>query len=167
MDNDASYPNSTYNPDEVQSNLTEDDYVLLESFAVNTQVYTPYGFETKSNWKARVDMALAARKNFDINVMAVCMIDDTHASGQALFTFAYTSAVLVALDGFGSANKSYGSTTAATKYWTRPDISNLGEYWEDEPSIAEDGNKYIRYLADGKLTVDFTSGSETSCIEQA
>ena len=50
-DNDTSYPNTTWNPSLLESNLTNNDWVLLESFPINTTSYTSTGgYQSKSDW---------------------------------------------------------------------------------------------------------------------
>ena len=41
--NDPTYPNSTFNPGLVASNLTEEDWYLLESYPCNTGSFYRYG----------------------------------------------------------------------------------------------------------------------------
>ena len=165
IDEDLSYVNSTYNSDLVQSNLLSTDYALLESFAINTDSYTSSsGYENKTQWEARVEMAVATRLNFPINVVGSGIINDSNSSGSSMYSFGYTAAVMASLDGFGISDSLYGASSAKGKYYTRNDISNLGPYYMLDPSIVADGNKFLRYLDDGKLEIDFTSGQESYSI---
>lgn len=162
VDNDASYPNTTYNSDELSSNLEDSDYILLESLAVNTDSYAN-DYEAHATWRARLEKAIEKRVDYSINLAACCIINDSHADGADLFSFAYISALMGAVDVFGSSSTSYGAGTAASNYWTRPDVD---EYWEEEPEIVLEGTcKYLRYLNNTKFVLDFTSSSEDSAIE--
>ncbi len=70
--NDASYPNSTWNAGLSASNLTSDDWYLLESFPINTTAFSGAGgYESKTDWKARGDKAVSHRNTYGINIAGV------------------------------------------------------------------------------------------------
>ena len=157
-DNDTSYPNTTWNPDLVNSNLTSDDWYLLESFAItSTETY-----ESMSQWDSRGQKI----KEEDINVAAVSVIADGKSDGAARFDFIYVSALMWQLDAVGSSDTGYGATNSKSQMWSRPDVSRLEEEWEDPVnSLPSNGNETYRYLNYGKLTLDFTSTSESATID--
>lgn len=167
--NDPSYPNTTWNPSLNQSNLTQNDWALLESFGINTLVYTGTGgYEGKTNWLARGTKAVIHRYNYGINIAGVGVIDNGNANGQDLFQFGYVSACMWALECFGTSDSYYGSSSAMVDWWTRPSVSNLGKIWKLVPNISLSGlssDVYFRYFKHGRLKLDFTSSSEDSVIE--
>jgi hypothetical protein len=71
------------------------------------------------------------------------------------------------LDGFGSSDTSYGSGSATVKWWTKPDRSNIGVIWSENPVVkvhAGDSDVYIRFIEFAKLLVDFSTGAQLSSI---
>jgi hypothetical protein len=167
-ENDASYPNTTYNSSSTGSNLTENDYALLESFPINTTAYSGNnGYESKTDWLARGEKAVGLRNSFNINLVGSGIISDGHGSETNLFKFGFISALMFALEGFGTSDTSYGSGSAKTKYITRPDVSGVDNIYTIEPTIADhptDTDLYLRYVDNAKLELDFSSGSQSSTI---
>lgn len=169
-DNDPTYPNTTYNPTEVESNLTSSDYYLLESFAVNTLVYTastPVGYEPIADYQYRVAAMCNKRDTYGVNMVGVAVIDDSHAQGQNLFDFAYTASLMAALDAFSSSSHYYGASSAQVAWWTRPDCESLGEIYRMYPSIVVDGTDsdvLLRITERARMTLDFSSSAQTSSI---
>ncbi len=164
--NDASYPNTTWNPDLIASNLTQNDYCLLESFAVNTLSYGN-DYEVKSDWLYRGQKAAALRETYGTNLVASCVIEDGHADTTALMDFAYISSMIFGLEGVGSSDHYYGASSAKTAFLTRPDVSQLGKIYELSPSVQVDimdSDVYHRYVQFGKLSLDFSTGAQTSSI---
>lgn len=167
LENDASYPNSTYNSDSEKSKLDMGDYCLLESFAINTSAYTPDGYENKTNWFARGEKAVKLRSEFGINLVGSGIINDDNSNGTNLFKFGFIAAMMFALEGYGTSDTLYGASSAKTKYWDRPDVTGIGHYWNLEPAVNvhnSDTDIYMRYLDYGKLELDFSSGNESSNI---
>lgn len=166
--NDPSYPNSTYNSSGAESNLTSTDWILLESFPINTTSYTN-GFESASDWDTRGTKFQGLRNTYHVNFAGVGTISNDHANGVCLFEFGYISALMWSLEAYGTSDTSYGASSAAVKFWTRPDVYNLGSIWNLNASIQQDNgdsDKYHRYLELAKLTLDFSSGGETGSISR-
>lgn len=165
--NDTSYPNTTYNSGEVESSLTSSDWVLLESFAVNDAAYSSNGgYATKSEWAARGAKAVSLRAQYGTKFAAVGIIADSSGSGQDLFDFAFVSACMFSLDASGTSHTSYGSS-GATKWWARPDVSNMGSIWSINPSVqvdALDSDVYWRFVQNGKFSVDHSASAQDSSI---
>lgn len=165
---DASYPNSTFNPTEVESKLTIDDWILLESLAVNTTAYSGSGgYAPKSDWAARVVKAQALRATYGVNFASVGIVNDDNANGQDLFDFTFVSALMVPLEANGTSSVSYGANTAQVKHWTRPNTTEIGEAWNLNASIqldVGDADVYHRYTEFAKLSLDFSAGAQTSSI---
>lgn len=167
-ENDPSYPNSTYNAGLSASNLTSDDWYLLESFPINTTAFSGSGgYETKTDWKTRGDKAISHRNTYGINLAGVGIINNDNGSGQSLFNFGYISSLMYALEAFGTSDTSYGSSSATVTFWTRPNVLGLGRIWFNSVTIAVDtgdADVYYRYTDFAKLKVDFSTGAQASSI---
>lgn len=165
--NDASYPNSTWNPSLVASALTEDDYYLLESFPINTTAYSgTNGYEPKADWIARGDLAVSHRSTYGINLVGSGIINDANANAQKLFNFGYISALMYALEGWGTSDADYGASSATTRFWFRQNTLGLS-LWHVSPNVlvdVADADVYWRYADGGKLKLDFSSAAELSEI---
>jgi hypothetical protein len=166
--NDVSFPNSTFNPTPVESNLTADDWILLESLAVNTTAYAGNaGYASKDDWIARIDKAAYLRYTYSVNFAGIGMINDDNSNGQALFNFSFTSALMGCLEAHGTSSTNYGASTAQVKLWTRPDTSKIGYVWNLSPAIvvdAGDADVYHRYAEFAKMSLDFSTGAQASRI---
>jgi len=162
-ENNASYPNTTWNPNLVESNLTEEDWCLLESFAITS---TP-AFQAKATWLSKGNNWNEYRDTYGVNLAACSVILDSDQNGQDKFDFIFTSACMWGLNAVGSSDAAYGATNAKSKFWDRPDIGYLWDIMEDEGVVINcnvDVDVYYRYLEAGLLAIDFSSGSETSSI---
>lgn len=166
--NDPSYPNSTYNPGLSASNLTEDDWYLLESFPINTQAYTGTGgYESKGEWSSRGETAIDHRYNYGINLAAVGIINNDNSNGQDLFDFGYVSALMWCLEAYGTSDNYYGSSTAQVTFWARPNVKGAGRVWSEYPAVENDtgdADVYWRFIDFANFKLDFSSGAESSNI---
>lgn len=156
IENDASYPNTTWNPDLVYSNLGSDDWYLLESHAIDSSG----NYESASQWKSRAEKAL----EYGLHIAACSVIADSDTNGQDKFDFIYSSAFMWELDAVSSSDTGYGATNSKSKMWTRPDFSRVRYYDSDVINISNSSSKYWRYLEGSKLELDFTSSSENSSL---
>jgi hypothetical protein len=162
---DPSYPNSTWNPSLNASNLTENDWYLLESFAVNTTVYSG-GYTDKTTWAARGEKAKSHRAYYGINLAAVGIIDNGNVAGEDLFDFHFISSLMYSLEAQGSSDTSYGAG-GAVDWWPRPDVIGMGRLYNLSPSIQEDvgdAEVYLRYVDAGRFKLDFSAGAQLSSI---
>lgn len=166
---DASYPNSTYNTSQDESNLTENDWVLLESWPVNTTAYSGNsGYESASDWYTRGEKVIGLRSTYKVNFAGSCVIDNGDVNGQDLFNFGFISSLMYSLEGFGTSDTNYGSGASVT-LWSRPDTSSMGIVWERFPGVKQDisdTDKYLRYSENSRMVLDFSSGAQTSLIEK-
>jgi len=166
-EDDSSYLNTTYNADELESTLTTSDWIMLESFPVNTTAYTastPDGYETKADWAYRGAVAVTLREEYGVNFAASGVINNNNVDGQELFDFLFVSALQFSLDAVGSSDTSYGSG-AAVKWWTRPDTLGMGTLYSLSPSVQVDigdSDVYWRYVGNGKLGLDFSDEAYAS-----
>lgn len=166
-EDDPNYPNSTYNPDEYESLLDEDDWYLLESFAVNTAAYAGNnGYASKSDFVIRGDKATYLRGLEPINLAAVNIIDNNDANGQALFDFCQRGALAYNLNANGSSDTSYGAGSGKVTFWTRNERNEDED--DDCPSVTEDANDsdvLLAYTQKKKISLDFSTGQQTSLVE--
>lgn len=173
--NDVSYPNSTWNPSEKESKLNQDDYILLESFAVNTAAYSGSdGYAPKADWLARGQKIVGLRADYGVKFVSVGIIANGDPDGQDLFDFHFTASVMWSLEGQGTSDTNYGASTAQVTKWTRPDMTGLGTIGIVNPDVLVDAdtvdpnapNRYWRYIQFGRMKVDFTTSAQTSTIEK-
>jgi hypothetical protein len=166
--NDVSFPNSTFNNPLVESKLNNTDWILLESFPINTTAYSGNnGYESKSDWIVRGNKAVALRYTYGVNFASCGIINDGNVSEVNLFKFGFISSLMFSLEAFGTSDAGYGAGSAKTKLITRPDISNIGIIWYIYPSVVNDTvdtDKYYRYLESARLELDFSTGAQTSLI---
>lgn len=166
--NDPSYPNSTYNDTSAESSLTSTDWVLLESFPINTASYTDTtGYESKSDWAARGNKMIDLRATYGENFAGVGIINNDNSDGSDLFNFGYVSGLMWSLEAYGTSDTNYGASSAAVKFWIRPEVYKMGKIWNLNASVQNDVNDsdvYHRYTETAKLSLDFSSGDETSII---
>lgn len=163
--NDASYPNSTYNSSAAESNLTSNDWYLLESFAINSLSYEN-DYASKTEWAARGVKAIGHRNTYGINLAGSNVIEDGMSGEQTLFNFCFVAALMFSLEANGSSDHYYGSSSAKGKFYTRSDINGIN-CWSLNPSVQvdnSDSDVYHRYVDFGRLLIDWSSSAETSSI---
>lgn len=165
--NDVSFPNTTYNPDLHPSLLDNRDYYMLESFAVNTTAYSGTGgYAPQADVLARGNKAVSLSSQYGIQLSALNVIDNASSSGQNLFNFCYNAAVLFGVDINGSSDTNYAAGSAAVKFWGRPGKKHIGR--TDTISVVQnplDTDVLMRYGEHAKVSVDFSTGAQTSAIE--
>lgn len=165
--NDASYPNTTYNSSLTASKLNSNDWILLESLAINTTAYSGTGgYESKTDWAVRCSKAIALRSTYGVNFASCGIINNDNANGLKLFEFLFTSSLMFSLDANGSSDTNYAASSAAVTYWQRPFI-NLFNYYSLSPTVSVDVNDadvYIRYTDFAKFLLDFSSSAQLSGI---
>ncbi|PNX51463.1 MAG: hypothetical protein BV456_03105 [Thermoplasmata archaeon M8B2D] len=156
---------ATWNPDSLDSNLIHSDWYLLESFPINDAAYTastPDGYEPKADWVYRGIKATGYRYSMGINLAACGIITNSNSIGQQLFDFGFISALMWALDSFGTSDIYYAASSAAVKYWRRNDQTPLGKIYELSPSIQVnliDSDLYQRYVEHAELRLDFSDSN--------
>ncbi len=164
--NDPAYPNTTYNTSDAESNLTENDYFLLESFAVNSVSYTS-NYESKTDWCLRGIKAINHRYKYGINLIGSCVIEEGHADANNLLQFAFISSLMFSMDGFGSSDIYYSSSSAHNTFISRTLPGNLGTTYTLTPTVIADGTDtdvYHRYTQFGHLKLDFSTDAQTFSI---
>jgi hypothetical protein len=167
---DTTYPNATYNDPLTASKLNISDWILLESFPINTTAYTastPDGYEPKGDWASRGVKAINLRATYGVNFAGSGIINNGNAGETDLFNFGFISALMFSLDGFGTSDTSYGASSAKTKFIARPDVSKMGVVWSLNPAVqldTLDADVYHRYVENAKLTLDFSDSAQLSSI---
>lgn len=165
--NDPSFPNTTWNASLDESNLTEDDWYLLESFPINTTAYSGTdGYESKTDWAYRGGKAIAHRYTYGINIATVGIINNDNSDGQNLFDFGFVSSLMWSLEAYGSSDTSYGASSATVKPWVIPDIGRLFIWSITATVVVDNGDSdiYWRFVGHGKLKLDFSSGTQLCAI---
>lgn len=162
--NDVSYPNSTYNPSLVASNLNADDWILLESFPINTTAYSGTGgYESKTDWLSRGQKAATLRNTYGVNFASAGIINNDNSNGAALFNFSYISALMFSLEGHGTSDAAYGASSATVKAWPIFNCVDTRLLYSLSPTVivdAGDSDVYTRYVEGTKLMLDFSSGAQ-------
>ena len=166
--NDASFPNSTYNPPPDESNLANTDWILLESFPINTEAlqYND-GYEPFWDWAARGNTMVSLRGTYGVNFAANGVIDNGVTGAQQLFDFGFISALMFSLGSYGTSDTNYAASSAAATLWDRPDTTRMGAVWNLSPSVQENEGVtgiFYRYVDTAKMTLDFAEGGETGII---
>ena len=163
-ENDASYPNSTWNSPTKAAKLNSNDWYLLESFAVNTVAYTG-DLATASDMIARGEKATARRETYSLNLAAVNVVDNNDSTAQSLATFAFEAACMYAQDANGSSDEYYGASTAKSALYDRPEM-HLTDLFTASPAVEQVGTTsvYLRYTKGGRLKLDFSA--KTGSIEE-
>jgi hypothetical protein len=165
--NDVSYPNTTYNSSLTASKLDSNDWILLESFAINTTAYSvASGYESKTDWAVRGSKAISLRNTYGVNFASCGIINNDNVNGLKLFEFLFTSSLMFSLDANGSSDTSYAASSAAVVYWQRPFV-NLFNYYSLSPAVSVDVNDadvYVRYTDFVRFLLDFSSSAQLSNI---
>lgn len=165
--NDPSFPNTTWNPDEVESKLTQDDWYLLESFAINTTAYTSTnGYAPYEDWASRGVKAQSHRINYGINLASVGINDDSGGTPQELSDFAFVSAMAWSLEANGTSSVSYGASTTQVGFYSKPEIHNMGRWWNLNASIQQHGTMAYRYVDHGRFVLNFDNGNQLGQVQK-
>jgi len=161
---DVSFPNSTYNSTNAVSKLISDDWILLESFLINTTAYSgASGYESKIDWLFRGQKAVNLRATYGVNFASSAVINNSNVNGEALFNFQYISSLMFSLEAVGSSDDNYAASSAAVVYWPRPDISDLNAIYSLYPSVTvstSDADVYYRYVDSVMFLLDFSTGAQ-------
>lgn len=159
---DINFPNSVYNPSSTASSLNYTDFILLESWPINTAAYTG-GYESASDWKARGDKTTGLTGTFGVGFMASNVVANTSADGETLTAFAYTAAAMYGITVFGTSDTNYGASSAAVRCWPRP-----GFAYSVTPSVFQDTSDtdvYHRVVGADRMSLDFSTSAQKSSLE--
>jgi hypothetical protein len=163
-DNDPLYPNSIYNTSLVSSHLSNADWVLLESFAIDTSNYGE-GYENSSTWASRSVEMNSLRYNFGINVASFGIINNNNEKGNDLYKFGLVSSLMWSLNAYGTSDTDYGLNSSTVKFWDKPNLSGIGKTYSINPSVQSGlNNTFHRFSDDVHFILDFTSSNQTCYI---
>lgn len=166
--NDPNFPDSTFNDSSVESNLTAYDWILLESFPVNTTAFSGNdGYESASDWAVRGVKAQSLRATYGNNFASVNIINNDNADNTALSEFSFISSMMFSLEGFGTSDTAYGAGSARVNYYPRPDVTQMGVVYNLNCSVqvdVDDTSVYHRYVQNAKMSLDFSDGTHLSTI---
>jgi len=163
IEDDPSFPNTTYNPNGYESLLGSNDLYLLESFVINTSAYSPDGYASMNDWKVRGQKAALARKSHGIRLASVSLFENNHVNGQKFADFSYYAAMAFGIDLQGTANLSYGAD-AQVKYWKRPTSS---VEIVEPVGVSQDlsnPDTYMRYGKSVKLVMTYSNVVHTAQV---
>lgn len=147
LENDASYPNSLYNPNLVETALTTSDWYLMENFTVVNGA-----LESQTQFMARGDKM---KKYSTINVASISVIDNNAANGQDMADFSFLGSFIFDVNVHGTSDTSYGASSSCVNFWDRPDVSDLG------PNVNTKRSTCLRNFNDGRITLDFGKSKYT------
>lgn len=166
---DANYPNLTYNSSLIESTMTSNDWILLESFPINTTSYSGNnGFESKYDWATRGLSALSLRYTYGLNFAACGTIANDAPNGDDLFHFGHISSMMWSLEAFGVSDTNYASSSATVRSWCLFNVEDPELTWSMNPSVQNnliDNDIYYRYLDQSRLVLDFSTGAQRSTVE--
>ena len=109
------------------------------------------------------------RAKYGVHFAGATIINNANSSGQELFDFGFVSGLMFSLDAFGSSDTSYGSSSAAVKFWDRPEVASLGILYNLNGSVQVDQNNayvYHRYIQRAKLSLGFATGAHYSEVDR-
>jgi len=171
LENDASYPNTTWNPNAEATELETQDWYLMESFAYDI-LHNPGGaenqhYESRTYWYSRVEKIIDLANsvgNPGINVAAISRIDPSASGRLNYLRFAYLAAAACRLQAFGSADPSYGSSSATTSYYNRPQTPD--DLYMDNPLVTDpsNANAYLKFYSFAEIKVNFTASAEDASV---
>jgi hypothetical protein len=137
------------NPDGVRTLLGREDLFLLESFQIANGRY-----EAGLTWAKRSERAVTHRKAFQTRAFAVTTASSAGPFTAAQLQYAWWSAFLWDLDGFGWGEPDFGSHDSLLPWRTRPSErgGELGTRWVS-PVLSEAG-RYWRRTDKGTILID-------------
>jgi len=120
VEDDPSFPNSTFNPGLVESDLLATDYYLLENFTIVDGAY-----EDQAQWYIRGNKAKLKEQSHGVKPLAVSVLPNTDGNAQEKFNNIFYGAHLWKLEGVGSSDTSYGASSAQVNWWSRPSVTHI------------------------------------------
>ncbi len=142
-------PNGGGNPGGESGRLGPGDAFLLESFQVKNGAY-----EEASAWMARTARAVRYRAETGADLFAVTTTSDRRPFSTAQFEYAWWSALLWSLDGFGWGEASFGSANSLLPWHPRSPRSLVPFGLRFTTDLRQDGDRYWRGTDRGRLVID-------------
>ena len=133
---------ATYNPSGTATTLNDQDYVLLESWVINTNAYTN-DYATMSDIKTRADNAVAYRESIGVRWIGTGLVEYSltdEVRQQHLFDVNEAAAHIFGADGYGLDAYMYsasGADVAVVKPWVfSPVVNTDGVYQYDTDVVS-------------------------------
>jgi hypothetical protein len=140
-------PGGGGNPSGEPSRLQKGDLFLLESFQIKNGAY-----EDAAEWFDRTRRAMQHRANTGVEIFSIATSGNEPYDARKL-EYAWWSAVLWSLDGFGWGEAAYASDS--TLPWrSRPSLSSLTNNDRFVTEVQRSGNQYWRDTMGGRLVID-------------
>jgi hypothetical protein len=137
--NDATYPNTTYNPGLTASTLASTDWFMLESHVANTDYYTSNaGLSDQASFISRSNTAASLRSQFGLKVATVNIVNATNPNAQTYARACEIGALTAGFNAFGVSDANYGASTGAGPKYPRLDPTGLGT-WPATPTVVVNG----------------------------
>ncbi|MEW6733646.1 MAG: hypothetical protein AB1489_20120 [Acidobacteriota bacterium] len=136
------------NPDGLPCSLGKKDIFLLESFQIQNG-----GYEEAIQWASRVARAVKYRERFGTRLFAVTTADSQPFSSAQL-EYAWWSALLWGLEGFGWGEPNFSSVSSELPWRPRPieKAELLGSYFTS--SVTQNNTQYLRATDRGQIVID-------------
>lgn len=137
------------NPPGAPTSITSDDIFLLESFQVRKGEYEDVG-----RWASRTARAAVYRDQFGARLFAITTSSTAGEFSSSQFQYAWWSALLWSLDGFGWGGPNFNSQDNRLTWRERPHLqaSTLGNRFTS--SVTSKGPRYFRQTDKGKVMID-------------
>ncbi|MBL8150613.1 MAG: hypothetical protein JNN15_11860 [Blastocatellia bacterium] len=137
------------NPEGIATVANNNDYYLLESFQIKDGEY-----EDAKLWYQRTAKATTYRKQFGTKIFAVTT--SRNRFSQAMSDYAWWTATLSGLDGYGWGEPSFSSQNSLLPWRARPD-STIVSSKRFTSEILVEGATYRRHTDQGTVVVDTLS----------
>jgi hypothetical protein len=137
------------NPDHVAPLLDGRDLFLLESFQVKNGAY-----EEVSEWKERVNQAVASRSQYRSSIFAVTTNQENSPFDPLKFAYAWWSAWLYDLDGFGwgEPNFSVPAGSLPDRHCTPVETEPMDS--ENRTPVNTDGVRFWKQVGNSFVVID-------------
>ncbi len=153
-DNLPSAEGTTKNPEHLPPLLDRRDLFLLESFQVRNGNY-----EGVSEWQARLDQALKYRRRYGAHIFATTTTTEQEPFSSEKFNFAWWTALLYGLDGFGWGEPNFAAQSNALPDHRCTLESKMLRAFEPSSSVGSDGRRYWRRASNFWVVADTATHS--------
>jgi hypothetical protein len=137
------------NPDHAAPLLDGRDLFLLESFQVKNGAY-----EEVSEWKERVNQAVASRAQYRSSIYAVTTNQENPPFDQQKFAYAWWSAWLYDLDGFGWGEPNFSAVRGALPDRRCTSAEVLTADSQNRSALDTDGVRFWREVGNSFVVLD-------------
>jgi hypothetical protein len=142
------------NPEHLPPLLDRRDLFLLESFQVRNGNY-----EGVSEWQARLDQALKYRRRYGAHIFATTTTTEQEPFNAEKFNFAWWTALLYGLDGFGWGEPNFAALGNALPDHRCTLESTMLPTFEPSSAVGSDGRRFWRRAANFWVVADTATHS--------